>query len=123
MLSAEALPILSPNSNRRRGHAQTYGGFRRVAASPFEPLEAGTSREPTRMIRELYESLRPREERMLRWSAAAAAAAVWFSIAWRDAWVLLLVPMIGCWFVFLVYRNRRVDQIGHRESDDDSDFF
>jgi hypothetical protein len=50
------------------------------------------------MIRELYESLRPREERMFRWSAAAAAAALWFSIAWRDAWVLLLVPMIAGWF-------------------------
>ena len=74
-------------------------------------------------MKELYESLRPKEERMFRWSAAAAAAALWFSIAWRDAWVLLLVPMIGCWFVFLVYRNRRVDPLGHRESDDDSDFF
>jgi hypothetical protein len=75
------------------------------------------------MIRELYESLRPKEERMLRWSAAAMAAALWFSLAWRDAWVLLLVPMIGGWFVFLVRRNRRVDPMGHDEPDDDADLF
>ena len=41
-------------------------------------------------MREYYESLRPREVRILHWSAAAAAVALWFSIAWRDAWVLLL---------------------------------
>ena len=46
-------------------------------------------------MRELYESLRPKEARILHWSAAAAAVALWFSIAWRDAWVLLLVPIIG----------------------------
>jgi hypothetical protein len=73
-------------------------------------------------MKELYESLRPREVRMFHWSAAAAAAALWFSIAWRDAWVLLLVPMIGAWFVFLVRRNRRLDPFGHDESDD-PDFF
>jgi hypothetical protein len=75
------------------------------------------------MMRELYESLRPREERMFRWSAAAAAAALWFSIAWRDAWVLLLVPMIAGWFTFLVYRNRRDDPLGRDEPEDDPDFF
>jgi hypothetical protein len=75
------------------------------------------------MMRELYESLRPREERMFRWSAAAAAAALWFAIAWRDAWVLLLVPMIAGWFCFLVYRNRRDDPFGHNEPEDDPDFF
>ncbi len=69
-------------------------------------------------MRELYESLRPKEARMLHWSAAAAAAALWFSIAWRDAWVLLLVPMIGACFVFLVRRNRRLDPLGHAEDDD-----
>ena len=69
-------------------------------------------------MRELYESLRPKEARMLHWSTAAAAAALWFSIAWRDAWVLLLVPMIGAWFVFLVRRNRRLDPLGHAEDDD-----
>jgi hypothetical protein len=71
-------------------------------------------------MRELYESLRPKEARLLHWSAAAAAAALWFSIAWRDAWVLLLVPIIGGSFVFLVRRNRRLDPMGHAE---DNDFF
>ena len=69
-------------------------------------------------MRELYESLRPKEARILHWSAAAAAVALWFSIAWRDAWVLLLVPIIGGSFVFLVRRNRRLDPTGHAEDDD-----
>jgi hypothetical protein len=73
-------------------------------------------------MKELYESLRPREARMFHWSAAAAAAALWFSIAWRDVWVLLLVPMIGAWFMFLVRRNRRLDPFGHDEPED-PDFF
>jgi hypothetical protein len=60
---------------------------------------------------------------MFHWSAAAVAAALWFSIAWRDLWVLLLVPMIGAWFVFLVRRNRRNDPFGDAEPDDDPDFF
>jgi hypothetical protein len=70
-------------------------------------------------MRELYESLRPKEARMFHWSAAAAAVALWFSIAWRDAWVLLLVPIIGGSFVFLVRRNRRLDPMGHAEQDND----
>lgn len=74
-------------------------------------------------MRELYESLRPREVRVFHWSAAAAAAALWFAIAWRDAWVILLVPMIGAWFVFFVRRNRQLDPLGHNEVDDDPDFF
>ena len=74
-------------------------------------------------MRELYESLRPREARMLHWSAAAAAAALWFSIAWRDPWVLLLLPLIAAWFVFLVRRNRKLDPFGDRDSETDPDFF
>jgi hypothetical protein len=73
-------------------------------------------------MKELYASLRPREVRMFHWSAAAAGPPLWFSIAWRDAWVLLLVPMIGAWFVFLVRRNRRLDPLGHDEPED-PDFF
>jgi hypothetical protein len=69
-------------------------------------------------MKELYESLRPKEARMFHWSAAAVAAALWFSIAWRDAWVLLLVPMIGGWFLFLIRRGRRLDPLGHAEDDD-----
>jgi len=72
-------------------------------------------------MRELYESLRPKEARMLHWSAAAAAASLWFAIAWRDAWVLLLVPIIGGSFLFLVRRNRRLDPMGH--ADEDNEFF
>jgi hypothetical protein len=34
--------------------------------------------------------------------------------------VLLAVPMIGGWFVFLVRRNRRLDPMGHA---DDDEFF
>jgi hypothetical protein len=74
-------------------------------------------------MREYYESLRPREAGMFQWCAAAAAAALWFTIAWRDAWVLLLVPMIGAWFVFLVRRNRKLDPLGDNEPEDDPDFF
>jgi hypothetical protein len=70
-------------------------------------------------MRELYESLRPKEVRMLYWSAAAAATALWFSLAWRDAWVLLAVPIIGGSFVLLVRRNRRLDPMGHADEDDE----
>jgi len=71
-------------------------------------------------MRELYESLRPKEVRMLYWSAAAAAAVLWFSLAWRDARVLVAVPIIGGCFVLLVRRNRRLDPMGHA---DDDEFF
>jgi hypothetical protein len=70
-------------------------------------------------MRELYASLRPKEVRMLYWSAAAAAAALWFSLAWRDARVLLAVPIIGGSFVLFVRRNRRLDPMGHAEEDDE----
>ena len=74
-------------------------------------------------IRELYDSLRPKEVRMLWWSTGGVAAALWFSIAWRDAWVLLLVPMIGGWFVFLVRRNRKLDPFGHDDSAEEADWY
>jgi hypothetical protein len=69
-------------------------------------------------MRELYDSLRPNEARLLHWSAAAAAVALWFAAAWQDPLVLLAVPLIGGWFVFLVRRSRRIDPLG-----DDDDFF
>jgi hypothetical protein len=69
-------------------------------------------------MKELYESLRPKAVGMLHWSGAARAAALWFSIAWRDAWVLLAVPIIGGWLVFLVRRNRRLDPMGHTDEDE-----
>jgi hypothetical protein len=55
---------------------------------------------------------------MLYWSTASAVAALWFSLAWRDALVLLAVPVIGVCFVILVRRNRRLDPMGHADEDD-----
>jgi hypothetical protein len=59
------------------------------------------------VVRELVSTLRERERRVLRWSAAAAAGALWFAIAWRDAWVLLFVPLIATSFVAWVKHGRR----------------
>ena len=70
-------------------------------------------------MKELYRSLSSKDARLSHWSAGAVAAACWFSIAWRAAWVLLLVPMIGASFVFLVRRNRRLDPLGQGDADDD----
>jgi hypothetical protein len=59
------------------------------------------------MIRDLYSSLTAREQRAIRWSAAATAAALWLSTAWADPWFLVSVPLIaGGYFVWLK-RNRR----------------
>ncbi|MDQ2983303.1 MAG: hypothetical protein M3R70_05185 [Actinomycetota bacterium] len=69
------------------------------------------------MIRNFVLTLSPRETRMLRWSAAASVAALWFAFAWRDLWVLLLVPMIAGWFLFLVFRGRR--DSGHPLEDEE----
>jgi len=60
-------------------------------------------------MKELYESLRPNEARMLHWSAAAVAIVLWFAVAWTDPLVLLLVPVICGTFAFLVRRNRRLN--------------
>ena len=60
------------------------------------------------MIRDLYSSLTAREQRALRWSAAAAAAALWLSTAWADPWVLVTVPVIaGASFAWLAHHRRR----------------
>jgi hypothetical protein len=71
-------------------------------------------------MREFVSTLSPREKRMFRWSAAAMAAALWFSIAWANPWVLLLVPLFGAGFMGFVYRNR---QLGLEEKDEDPDWF
>lgn len=63
-------------------------------------------------MKELYESLRPNEARMLHWSAAALAIVLWFAVAWQDPLVLLVVPVIGGTFAALVRRNRRIDPLG-----------
>lgn len=67
------------------------------------------------MIHDLYSSLTAREQRALRWSAAAMAAALWLSTAWADPWVLVTVPLIGVAYVAYAARSRR------REDDVDED--
>jgi hypothetical protein len=59
------------------------------------------------MMRDLYSSLTAREQRAIRWSAAATAAALWLATAWADPWFLVVVPLVaGGYFVWLK-RNRR----------------
>ena len=60
------------------------------------------------MMRDLYSSLTAREQRAIRWSAAATAAALWLSTAWADPRFLLVVPLVagGFWF----YRRRHRDE-------------
>jgi hypothetical protein len=65
------------------------------------------------MISDLYSSLTAREQRAIRWSAAATAVALWLSTAWADPWILLTVPMIAG--AFWVYRVR------HRDDPDEDD--
>jgi hypothetical protein len=70
------------------------------------------------MIKDLYSSLTAREQRALRWSAVATAAALWLTTAWADPWILLTVPLIVG--AFYAYRLR------HRHDEpeeDDLDFF
>jgi hypothetical protein len=69
-------------------------------------------------MRELYESLRPNEARLLHWSAAAVAVALWFAAAWQDPVVLAVVPLIAGGFAFFVHRSRRLHPLG-----DDDDLF
>jgi hypothetical protein len=67
-------------------------------------------------FRDLYESLNAREQRALRWSAAAVAAVLWLSTAWADPRFLLAIPLVavGLW----VYHRRHRDDT----SEDDPDF-
>jgi hypothetical protein len=67
------------------------------------------------MFRDLLSNLNAREQRALRWSVAATAAALWLSTAWADPWLLLAVPLVGAGF--LVYRSRHQDE----PDDDDLD--
>ena len=68
------------------------------------------------MIRDLYLTLTAREQRAIRWSAAATAVALWLSTAWADPRFLLLVPVIAGSFWF--YRRQHRDD----EPEDDPDF-
>ncbi len=68
---------------------------------------------------ELFHTLSPREKRMFYWSAAAIAAALWFSLAWANPLVLLAIPIIAAAFVALVRRGR---ELGLDDRDDDADW-
>ncbi len=69
------------------------------------------------MIQDLYSSLTAREQRALRWSAAATAAALWLTTAWADPWFLVTVPLIAG--AFYVYHLRHRDD---PPEEDDPDF-
>jgi len=58
------------------------------------------------MIHDLYSSLTAREQRAVRWSAAATAVALWLSTAWADPWVLVSVPVIAGAFWIHHLRHR-----------------
>ena len=66
------------------------------------------------MFRDLYTNLSAREQRALKWSAAATAAALWLSTAWTDPWLLLAVPLSAAGF--FAYRARY-----RNEPDEDED--
>jgi hypothetical protein len=66
------------------------------------------------MFRDLYSNLTAREQRALRWSAAATAAVLWLTTAWADPWLLLGVPVVAA--AFFVYRAK------YRNEPDDDDF-
>jgi hypothetical protein len=65
------------------------------------------------IFRDLYASLTAREQRAIRWSGAATAAALWLSTAWADPRFLLVIPLAagGFW----VYHRR----YGDAEPEDD----
>jgi len=65
------------------------------------------------MFRDLYSNMTAREQRALRWSAAATAVALWLSTAWADPWLLLAVPLSAV--AFMAYRRR------HQNDDPDED--
>ncbi|HKG42657.1 MAG TPA: hypothetical protein VKB10_00260 [Gaiellaceae bacterium] len=60
------------------------------------------------MIRELntnlYAGLTAREQRAIRWRAAATAAALWLARAWADPRFLVIVPLAAG--PFWVYHRR-----------------
>jgi hypothetical protein len=71
------------------------------------------------MIQDLYSSLTAREQRALRWSAVAMAAALWLSTAWADPWILVTVPLIAAAYAVYAARSRR-----HEDTvDDDPEWY
>jgi hypothetical protein len=70
------------------------------------------------MIHDLYSSLTAREQRALRWSAAATAVALWLTTAWADPRILLTVPLIaGAFFAYRKWRREDAPE------ENDPDFF
>ena len=67
------------------------------------------------MIRDLYTNLTAREQRAIRWSAAATAVALWLSTAWADPRFLLGIPLAagGFWF----YRRHHRDDPAANDPD------
>jgi hypothetical protein len=63
------------------------------------------------IFRDLYEGLTAREQRAIRWSAAATAVALWLSTAWADPRFLLIVPLAagGFWVYHRRYRDAEPD--------------
>jgi hypothetical protein len=74
------------------------------------------------MIHDLYSSLTAREQRAVRWSAAATAAALWLSTAWADPWLLLSVPLIGAGYLAWLVHGRRRPGDAPAAAEDDWDF-
>jgi hypothetical protein len=66
-------------------------------------------------LSDLYANLTAREQRALRWSAAATAAALWLATAWTDPWLLLAVPLAAGGF--FAYRHRYRDEPDENDLD------
>ncbi|MFL5922892.1 MAG: hypothetical protein ACJ76O_02215 [Gaiellaceae bacterium] len=60
----------------------------------------------------MYESLTAREQRAIRWSAAATAAALWLATAWADPRFLLAIPLVagGFWLYHRRYHDAEPDE-------------
>jgi hypothetical protein len=70
------------------------------------------------MFRDLYTNLSAREQRALKWSAAATAAALWLSTAWTDPWLLLAVPLAAAGFFAYRAHYKNVP-----DEEDDADLY
>ena len=70
------------------------------------------------MMREFFDDLTSREQRVLGWSAVAGAAALWLATAWTDPWLLVGVPLAGGAFATFVLRSRRLATPDAGDDDD-----
>jgi len=71
------------------------------------------------IMREFFDDLTSREQRVLGWSAVAVAAALWLATAWTDPWLLLGVPLAAGAFAAFIARNRRHAVAGTAADEDD----